>query len=93
MTIQGNIMETDIVKVRDSRYEEQNWKSCVKFYKEIYKDIKDKINDQILAEIYNSVMRNCYAGNKMDGIVPKMGFKEFLQAMDEESSKEDKKKK
>lgn len=78
--------------VRDSRYEEQNWKSCVKFYKEIYRDIKDKINDQILAEIYNSVMRNCYAGNKMAGIVPKMGFKEFLQAMDDEVKEEKKKK-
>lgn len=38
-------------------------------------------------------MRNCYAGNKMAGIVPKMGFKEFLQAMEEEAVKEDKKKK
>ena len=79
--------------VRDSRYEEQNWKSCVNFYKEIYRDIKDKINDQILAEIYNSVMRNCYAGNKMAGIVPKIGFKEFLQAMEDECVKEEKKKK
>lgn len=79
--------------VRDSRYEEQNWKSCVNFYKEVYRDIKDKINDQVLAEIYNSVMRNCYAGNKMAGIIPKMGFKEFLQAMEDECVKEEKKKK
>lgn len=79
--------------VRDSRYEDQNWKSCVKYYKEIYRDVKDKVSDQILAEIYNSVMRNCYAGNKMAGIVPKMGFKEFLQAMEEEFEKDSKKKK
>ena len=79
--------------VRDSRYEDQNWKSCVKYYKEIYRDVKDKVSDQILAEIYNSVMRNCYAGNKMAGIVPKMGFKEFLQAMEEEAEKDSKKKK
>ena len=79
--------------VRDSRYEEQNWKSCVKFYREIFREIKDKINDQILAEIYNSVMRNCYLGNKMAGIVPKIGFKEFLKAMEDECVKEEKKKK
>lgn len=79
--------------VRDSRYEEQNWNSCVKFYKEIYREIKDKINDQILAETYNSVMKNCYAGNKMAGIVPKIGFKEFLQSMENECTKDEKKKK
>ena len=71
--------------VRDNRYEEQNWKWCLQFYKEIFKEIKDKINDNALAECYNDVMRNCYAGNKMDGIIPKMGFKEFIAKLDEES--------
>lgn len=78
--------------VRDDRYEKQNWDCCVKYYREIYRDIKDKINDQILAEVYNSVMRNCYAGNKMNGIIPKMGFKEFLENMEKEYQKQEKKK-
>lgn len=101
----GNIMQQKVMilcnlyeywletGVRDSRYEKQNWDCCVKFYKEIYRDIHEKINDQILSECYNSVMRNCYVGNKMFGIIPKMGFKEFLTNLEKESSKEDKKSK
>ena len=71
--------------VRDNRYEEQNWNCCKKYFKEIYKEIKDKINDQILADCYNEVMRNCYMGNKMAGIIPKIGFKEFIEKLDQES--------
>ena len=101
----GNIMQQKVMilcnlyeywletGVRDARYEKQNWDCCVKFYKEIYRDIHEKINDQILSECYNSVMRNCYVGNKMFGIIPKMGFKEFLTNLEKECSKEDKKSK
>ena len=78
--------------VRDNRYEKQNWDCCVKFYKEIYREIKDKISDQILSDCYNSVMRNCYLGNKMFGIMPKMGFKEFLENLEKDCQKQEKKK-
>ena len=78
--------------VRDDRYEKQNWNSCVKYYKEIYRDVKDKVDDKILSEIYNSVMRNCYMGNKMAGIMPKIGFREFIEEMEKECKKEEKKK-
>lgn len=79
--------------VRDNRYEEQNWKCCLNYYKEIFRDVKDKINDKILSDCYNAVMRNCYAGNKMNGIIPKMGFKEFIDKMEADYQKEEKKKK
>ncbi len=71
----------------DPRYEKQNWNCCIKYYKEIYRDIKDKISDEVLADCYNDVMRNCYIGNKMYQIIPRIGFKEFLAQLEEESQK------
>lgn len=80
-------------KRSDARYEEQNWKWCVNYYREIYREIKDKISDEVLAECYNEVMRNCYMGNKMFGIIPKIGFKEFIEKLEEECQEEDNKSK
>lgn len=77
--------------VRDNRYEKQNWDCCVRYYKEIYREIKNKIPDNILAETYNEIMRNCYLGNKMFGIIPKIGFKEFIEEMEKECVKQEKK--
>ena len=77
-------------QVRDPRYEEQNWNSCREYYREIYREIKDKINDQVLAECYNQTMQNCYAGQKMVGIIPRIGFKEFIFKLEEECQAEDK---
>ena len=70
---------------RDKRFIEQNWKCCLKYYKEIYKEIKDKIPDNIFSEVYNEVMRNCYMGNKLFGIIPRIGIKEFVEQLDKES--------
>ena len=71
--------------VRDDRYEQQNWDCCKKYYKEIYHEIEDKIPDNILADCYNETMRNCYLGDKMNGIIPKIGFKEFIAKLKEET--------
>ena len=79
--------------VRDPRFEKQNWDCCFKYYKEVYRPIKDRISDKILAEIYNITMKNCYAGNKLMGIVPKMTLFEFIEKMEERYQKEEKKKK
>lgn len=80
-------------KHRDARYTEQNWNWCKEFYKEIYHEIKDKISEQIFSEVYNEVMRNCYAGNKLQGIVPEMGIQEFMQQMEKEYQEDSKKNK
>lgn len=75
---------------RDKRFIEQNWNSCVKYYKEVYREIKDKISDEVFSQVYNDVMRNCYVGNKLFGIIPRIGIKEFLAKLEEEASKDDK---
>lgn len=68
---------------RDPRYIDQNFEACVKYYKEVYQDIKDKIEDNILAEYYSSVMRNSFLGYKLHGIIPVMGIKEWLDKLEE----------
>ena len=78
-------------QARDPRYEEQNWNSCRQYYREIYREIKDKINDDILAACYSQTMQNCYVGQKMTSIIPKIGFKEFLAKLEQECQEEDKK--
>lgn len=71
---------------RDKRFIEQNWNSCLKYYKEVYKEIHHKIPDNVFSEVYNDVMRNCYMGNKLFGIIPRIGIKEFLNKLEEESN-------
>lgn len=69
---------------RDPRYVEQNFKSCVKYYKEVYREIKDRIEDKILAEYYSEVMRNSSMGGKMYGIIPVIGIREWLDKLESE---------
>jgi len=96
----GNIMQQKVAVLcnlyeyyieteeRDKRFIEQNWNSCLKYYKEVYKEIHHKIPDNIFSQVYNDVMRNCYMGNKLFGIIPRIGIKEFLNKLEEESNQE-----
>ena len=65
-------------KARAPEHAEINFKWCQRYYNEIYKDIEENISNEILAEHYNEIMRNAYAGNKLAGIIPCMGIYEFL---------------
>lgn len=69
---------------RDPRFKEQNLNACKKYYREVYKDVEKDVNDQILAANYNNVMRNAYAGNKLNMIIPEFGIKEFIKLISEE---------
>lgn len=77
-------------KERDSRFYEQNWSCCRKYYAEIYREINDKISDEVFASVYNDVMRNCYMGNKLNGIIPHFGVREFLQKLEEQYNPDEK---
>ena len=72
------------VKDRRSEHYENNWKWCKEFYKQIYREIKDKISEEIFSDVYNDVIRNCYAGDKLHGIIPAIGIREFMQKLEEE---------
>lgn len=96
----GNIMQQKVAVLcnlyeyyieteeRDKRFIEQNWNSCLKYYKEVYNEIHHKIPDNIFSQVYNDVMRNCYMGNKLFGIIPRIGIKEFLNKLEEEFNQE-----
>ena len=66
---------------RDKRFIDQNFDACCRFYNTIYKHIESEITDEILSQVYNNIMRNVYMGDKMAGIIPCIGIKEFLQQM------------
>jgi glycosyltransferase involved in cell wall biosynthesis len=76
-------------KRSDPRYEERNWGYCKLFYKEIYREIKYKISEKVLSDVYNSVMYNAYLSQRMNGIMPKLGFLEFLEKLEQECIEED----
>lgn len=77
-------------QVRDLRFIDQNWEYCKLYYKEIYKEIKDKIPKEAFIEAYNNVMRNCYIGNKLHGIIPSMSIWEFVNKLEKETQENEK---
>lgn len=63
------------------KYMDQNHDLCTLFYKEVYRDIQDKIPSKLLVERYNEIMKNNYGANKLKGIIP-MGFMDFLKELE-----------
>ena len=70
---------------RAEKHSDQNWEYCKWFYEEIFKDIEKTIPEEVFMEQYNNMMRNAYMGNKLAGIIPRYGIKEFLAKLKEES--------
>lgn len=68
---------------RASEHAPSNFKSCKRFYDEVYKAIEPDISDAMLAQHYNDVMRNAYIGDKLNGIIPCMSIYEFLNKLKE----------
>ena len=81
MNLYEYFIETE---VRDDRFVKQNWNSCLQYYREIYREVKDKIPKKAFIEAYNNVIRNCYMGDKLNGIIPSMGIYEFLDKLENE---------
>ena len=66
---------------RDPRFIDQNFNSCVKFYKEIFKNIYQELEPNIFKEIYSTVMRDSAAG--MIGVAPEVTIYQFFDILDE----------
>lgn len=84
MNLYEYFIETE---VRDDRFVQQNWQSCVQYYQEIYREVKDKIPQKAFIEAYNNVIRNCYMSDKLNGIIPSMGIYEFVDRLEKEVTK------
>lgn len=72
---------------RDKRFVEQNWNCCVKFYKEVYREVKDKIPEDVFKQVYNNILKGAYLGDKLVQIIPCMGIYEFLEELENEVKK------
>ena len=66
---------------RAGKFTEQNFGCAKRFYDEVYKEIEPKIKEEVLAEVYNEIMRGAYAGNKLFKIIPSIGIKQFLEML------------
>lgn len=71
---------------RRSELTQQNWDNCKYFYLHTYREIKDKISDEILREVYNNCMRNAYMGNRLQQIVPSISVYDFFDKLEKESN-------
>lgn len=86
VTMMVNLFVYYLESCRSGRkYIKQNYDLCKQYYKEIYKEIKNKVTDQLLADCYNEVMRNNYSANKLKNIIP-MGFMDFLNKLEGETN-------
>jgi len=63
---------------KDTRFIEQNWECCKKYYNEVCADIKDELKTPILAKYYNEVMKNSQNMNKFKNFLPAMSLMEFI---------------
>ena len=72
---------------RAPQHAPSNFKSCQRYYNEVYKDLEKDISDEMLAQHYNETMRNAYMGDKLQGIIPCMSIYEFLNKLKEEDNK------
>lgn len=69
---------------RDPRFKEQNFNSCVKFYKEVFRDINKELSEKIFKEVYSTVMMN--SSKNMIGVAPEVTIYQFLDILEKEIS-------
>lgn len=69
---------------RAPEHAKANFKSCKRYYDEVYSSLEDNISPEMLAQHYNDIMRNAYMGDKLNGIIPSLSIYEFLDEMKKE---------
>ena len=67
---------------RDPRFKDQNFNSCVKFYKEVFKDIYKELSEKIFKEVYSNVMMTSAQG--IIGVCPEVTIYQFLDILEKE---------
>lgn len=78
---------------RDEKYSKQNFNCCVKYYKEIFSEIMDKLrkSDEGLEILKKEFAREYHSrANEMMDICPEVTFFGFLSRLEEEYKKEKK---
>jgi len=57
----------------------QNFECCKRYFEAVYSKIE--VSEEMLIAGYNEVMKNAYMGSKLEGIIPCMGIREFLESL------------
>ena len=78
------VFRSDFYVIKLQVTECQNFKSCVKFYREVFRDINKELSDKIFKEIYSKVMMDSAQG--MMGVAPEITIYQFLDILEEEIS-------
>lgn len=63
-------------------FEKQNFFNAKRFYNECFKEIEERISDEILTEIYTTCRKE--HGDELIGIIPKISFFEFMDKIKNE---------
>lgn len=71
---------------KDRRFLKQSWAWAQTYYDIIICPIKHKMTDEVLSSIYSDVLRNSYGRGSLNGIIPFMGIKEFIDKMEKKES-------
>jgi hypothetical protein len=66
--------------VRDPRFKEQNFKSCVEYYNRIFKPLRKSVPKEHLDGLFSQVLID--QAPSMVGIVPEMTMNQFLDLLE-----------
>lgn len=67
-------------EVRDPRFSEQNYASCLEYYREVFKGIYDRVGAGPINDLVSEVM--VQQAESMRGVVPSIDFYGFLRKLD-----------
>lgn len=65
-------------------FADQNWEYIKKFYHSCYKRIEDDITDEVLSEMFSIASMEKWGSGSLQGIVPCIGIKEFIEKIKNE---------
>ena len=75
------------IEERRPEFIEKAWEYCVKYYKEVFSIVRDKITLKEFCNSYEKAMRNAFTAKKMFDCMPNTSFREFVRKLDKELDK------
>lgn len=62
-------------------FAEQTWEYAKKYYNRTYKNVEKKVTDELFGQMYSEISADEYSYGSMNGIIPCMGIKEFMDKL------------
>lgn len=70
------------IEERRPEFVEKAWEYCVKYYKEVFSIVRDKITLKEFCKSYENAMKKAFNANKMFDCMPNTSFREFVRKLD-----------